>query len=307
MKEPLVSICCISYNHEPYIKDALESFLSQKTTFPFEIVISDDCSIDGTHAIINEYVHKYPDLFRDISPDHNLGLFENFTYVQEQARGKYIALCEGDDFWIDPYKLQKQIDILDKDSSLIACCTDCVNVDKEGKAIIPSKSTSTNNEKTDKRYTLRDFFRENSQYPTLTVVYRNSHKEELFSRLRHTKNPFLADWPLWIALLTYGDMFFLNQATAAYRNNPTSITHTANRIGRAKASRDICRNVADILPEEYADIAEDLRDTSWVWIPLMMAYKAEKRFLPMFGCAFVAVFACPKSLWRTVMNKITKK
>lgn len=306
MKEPLVSICCISYNHEPYIKDALEGFLLQKTAFPFEIVISDDCSKDGTHAIINDYVHKYPDLFQDMSPKHNLGLFENFTYVQEHARGKYIALCEGDDFWIDPYKLQKQIDILDKDSTLIACCTDCINVDKEGK-IIPNKSTSTNNKKTDKRYTLRDFFRENSQYPTLTVVYRNSHKEELFSKLRHTKNPFLADWPLWIALLTYGDMFFLNQVTAAYRNNPTSITHTANRVERAKASRDICKKVADILPAEYADIAADLRKTNWVWISLIFAYKAEKRYLGMLYSFCMAAILCPKALLRNIKEVISKR
>ena len=86
MKTPLVSICCITYNHEPYIKDTLNGFLSQKTTFPFEIVISDDCSKDNTHKIITNYIRKYPDLFRDVSPSHNMGSFANFTYVQEQAK-----------------------------------------------------------------------------------------------------------------------------------------------------------------------------------------------------------------------------
>ena len=307
MKEPLVSICCVAYNHEQYIKDALDSFLSQKTTFPIEIVISDDCSKDGTHGIIKEYVQKYPDLIRDISPKQNLGLFENFTFVQEQAKGKYIAICEGDDFWIDPYKLQKQVDILEADESLIACCTNCINVDKNGKEIVPLKTETTENNKCDKRYTLRDFFAENHQYQTLTVVYRNSHKEELFSRLRHTKNPFLADWPLWIALLTYGDMFFLNQNTAAYRNNPTSITHTANRVARAKASRDICRKVADILPAEYSDIATDLRKTNWVWISLIFAYKAEKRYLGMLGSFIMAAIFCPQALWKTVKSAFLRR
>jgi len=303
MKEPLVSICCITYNHEPYIKDALEGFLSQKTTFPFEIVISDDCSKDNTRAVIAEYKQKYPDFIRDISPKQNLGLFENFTFVQEQALGKYIALCEGDDFWIDPYKLQKQIDILENDYSLIACCTDCINVDKTGKPTEEYKA----NEQGNKRYNLRDFFSENAKYPTLTVVYRNSHKDELFSRLRHVKNPFLADWPLWIALLTYGDMIFLNQATAAYRNNPTSITHTANRVGRAKASRKICRNVADILPVEYADIAADLRKTNWVWISLIFAYKAEKRYFGMLGSFIMAAILCPKPLWKNIREALHKR
>lgn len=303
MNKPLVSICCISYNHEPYIKDALEGFLAQQTSFPFEIVISDDCSKDGTHAIIKEYAQKFHNIIRDISPKQNLGLFENFTYVQEQAAGKYIALCEGDDFWVDPYKLQKQVDLLEKDPSLIACCTDCINVDKTGQPIESHKNTS---EETDKRYTLRDFFDENPQYPTLTVVYRNSHKE-LFPRLRHVKNPFLADWPLWIALLSYGDMLFLNQTTAAYRNNPTSITHTANRVERAKASRDICCKVADILPAEYADIAADLRKTNWVWISLIFAYKAEKRYLGMLASIFMAAILCPKALWRNIKGVISKR
>ena len=307
MKEPLVSICCVAYNHEQYIKDALESFMSQKTTFPIEIVVSDDCSKDGTHAIIKEYVEKFPDLFRDISPKQNLGLFENFTYVQEQARGKYIAICEGDDFWIDPYKLQKQVDILEADESLMACCTNCINVDKTGKEIVPLNSATTENIQCDKRYTLRDFFSENHQYPTLTVVYRNSHKEELYSKLRHTKNPFLADWPLWIILLTYGDMLFLNQKTAAYRNNPTSITHTANRVARAKTSIDICCKVADILPEEYSDIAADLRKTNWVWISLIFAYKAEKRYFGMLGSFIMAAIMCPKSLWQTIKGALTKR
>lgn len=307
MKEPLVSICCVAYNHEQYIKDALESFLSQKTTFPIEIVISDDCSKDGTHAIIKEYVEKYPNLFRDISPKQNLGLFENFTYVQEQAKGKYIAICEGDDFWIDPYKLQKQVDILETDESLIACCTNCIYVDKTGKEIVPLKSASTENIQRDKRYTLRDFFSENHQYPTLTTVYRNSHKEELYSKLRHTHNPFLADWPLWIILLTYGDMLFLNQKTAAYRNNPTSITHTANRVTRAKASIDICRKVADILPEEYSDIAADLRKTNWVWISLIFAYKAEKLYFGMLGSFIMAAILCPKALWKTIKEALHKR
>lgn len=307
MNKPFVSICCITYNHEPYIKDALEGFIGQKTTFPFEIVISDDCSKDNTRVVIAKYKQKYPDLIRDISPEHNLGLFENFTYVQEQAFGKYIALCEGDDFWIDPYKLQKQIDILENDSSLIACCTDCINVDRTGKAIESNKNTSETKEGGNKRYTLRDFFKEYPKYPTLTAVYRNTHKEELYTKLRHVKNDFLADWPLWIALLVYGDIYYLNTPTAAYRNNPTSITHTANRVGRAKASRDICRKVADILPEEFADIAADLRKTNWVWISLIFAYKAEKRYFGMLGSFIMAAILCPKSLWRTIKGTLKKR
>lgn len=123
MGKPLVSICCITYNHEPYIKDALDGFVMQKTNFPYEIVISDDCSKDGTRKIIEEYKSKYPGLIRDVSPIENKGMLENFAYVQQLAEGKYMAWCEGDDYWPDPSKLQKQVDFLESHSEYDLCCS----------------------------------------------------------------------------------------------------------------------------------------------------------------------------------------
>lgn len=306
MENPLVSICCISYNHERFIKDALDGFLMQKTNFPFEIVISDDCSKDGTHDIIKEYVQKYPDIIRDISPEHNLGAFDNGIYVQERANGKYIALCEGDDYWTDPYKLQKQFDILDADETLMLCCTDCMVV-SESKELIQEKRATVMNHDVEGRYNLRDFLKDNHQYPTLCVVYRNSHKDELYKKLRKTKNYCRGDWPLWVLLLSYGDAYYLNEITAAYRVNPLSVSHNMDRVKWAKSYRIICKGVASVLPEQYADIAKDLRDTRWTWLPLMFAYKHEKRYLPMIGCLIIVCLVCPKSLWNAWKSRNRKK
>lgn len=113
MEKPLVSICCISYNQEKFIKATLDGFLMQKTDFPYEIVISDDFSNDNTRQIITEYKTKYPYLFRDVSPESNLGVSKNFIHVLRSARGNYIAFCEGDDYWTDPLKLQKQVDFME--------------------------------------------------------------------------------------------------------------------------------------------------------------------------------------------------
>jgi len=302
MEKPLVSICCITYNHEHYIKNALEGFLMQKTNFPYEIVISDDCSKDGTRAVIEEYKLKHPDKFQDVSPEKNIGSSANFIYVQQCAKGKYIAICEGDDFWTDPNKLQKQVDILEADETLMACCTDCSVVDNNNNIL---KERRGNVVKEDKAgiYDLRNFFSENHQYPTLTMVYRNVHKEEIATKYAYTQNRFLGDWTLWIILLIYGDMYYLNEVTAAYRINPTSVTHTVGRVDRAKASRDICRKVADILPERYADIASNLRNTKWVWISLIFAYRAEKRYLGMIGSAIMACFLCPGLLLNIYRNR----
>lgn len=115
-KNPLVSICCITYNHENYISDAIESFFMQKTDFPFEIIIHDDASTDATADIIRKYERKYPDIIKPIYQTENQyskgGKVTFFTF--KAARGKYIALCEGDDYWIDPLKLQKQITEMEK-------------------------------------------------------------------------------------------------------------------------------------------------------------------------------------------------
>lgn len=111
--EPLVSIVCVTYNHEPYLRQALDSFLMQQCNFPFEIVLAEDCSTDSTREICDEYASKYPDIINYIRSDNNVGAVENEARAIRAAKGKYIALCEGDDYWTDVKKLQKQVDFLE--------------------------------------------------------------------------------------------------------------------------------------------------------------------------------------------------
>ena len=124
-KLPLVSICCIAYNQQKYIRQALESFLMQRTDFNFEVIIHDDASTDGTTEIIREYESKFPGIikpiFQTINKYQSEGLNFQFKYVFPKAKGKYITFCEGDDYWIDPLKLQKQVDFLElhKDFGLV--------------------------------------------------------------------------------------------------------------------------------------------------------------------------------------------
>ena len=119
MNNPLVSICCITYNHDNYIRDALEGFIMQKTDFEFEIIIHDDASTDLTATIIREFENNHPDVFTCIYQKENQwskGIKPSPTYVWPKAKGKYIALCEGDDYWTDLYKLQKQLVFFRKES-----------------------------------------------------------------------------------------------------------------------------------------------------------------------------------------------
>ena len=109
MSNPLVSIVCITYNHEPYLRQALDGFLMQKTSFAYEIVLAEDCSTDNTRKICEEYAAKYPGIIHYIWSDNNVGAVENEARALRVARGEYIALCEGDDYWTDSMKLQKQV------------------------------------------------------------------------------------------------------------------------------------------------------------------------------------------------------
>ena len=128
MNTPLVSICCITYNHAQFIQKCLDGFLMQQTDFPIEILIHDDCSTDGTTEIIREYEAKYPDLIFPLYEEENQyqqgKAAEIDFYNYRRARGKYIAYCEGDDYWIDPLKLQKQVDFMEANPEYSVCFHD---------------------------------------------------------------------------------------------------------------------------------------------------------------------------------------
>lgn len=120
----LVSVCCITYNHAPYIRQCLDGFIMQKTNFKFEILIHDDASTDGTADIIREYEAKYPNILKPIYQTENQyskGKNISATYNWPRAVGKYVAMCEGDDYWTDPLKLQKQVDFMEAHLECAVC------------------------------------------------------------------------------------------------------------------------------------------------------------------------------------------
>jgi len=121
MPEVTVSVHMITYNHQDYVKDAIEGVLMQKTDFPVELMISDDCSTDNTREIIARYAAKYPKVIKPVFRERNLGSMRNFVDTFQYCTGTYIAMCEGDDYWTDPLKLQKQVDFLKRNPSCRLC------------------------------------------------------------------------------------------------------------------------------------------------------------------------------------------
>ena len=210
-KASLVSIGCVTYNHEFYIRDALNSFLMQKTTFPIEILIHDDASTDKTADIIREYEKKHPDIIKSIYQKENqyskrVGISVNYQFPR--ARGKYIALCEGDDYWTDPYKLQKQVDFLEANPEYVLCFHNVFrkyeNLDRADELY--------NSFSEDLTLTKQDLLLKN-HIATVSVVFRNIPNivPDWASDLP------AGDYPLWCALANQGEIRYLNETMAVYR------------------------------------------------------------------------------------------
>ena len=173
-EEIMVSVCMIAYNHERFIRQALDSVLNQKTNFKYEIIIHDDASPDNTADIIREYEKKYPNIIKAIYQKENQfskngGILQNYIYPS--VRGKYIAFCECDDFWIDEYKLQKQVDFLEKHPDIFSVAHRYEVVDVNGNIV----EYSHKGIKLDRYFTKRDVlkYKSGTLHPN-SVIYRSS-------------------------------------------------------------------------------------------------------------------------------------
>lgn len=204
--KPLLSICCITYNHEKYIKKALESFLEQATDFTFEILIGDDASLDKTQEILTNYSDKNRNIRLFLNKE-NIGVNRNFTNVLRNARGKYLALCDGDDYWSDPNKLQKQVDFLRKNPEYSLTCHRYSMLEETTLKVSISKPEFDT-------CTILEYASELPNIQTLTVVCRNPKEEVIPEELMFmvTGSTFFI-----IRMAEFGKIKFLNNNMAVYR------------------------------------------------------------------------------------------
>ena len=234
---PLVSICSITYNHAPYIRQCLDGFLMQKTNFKYEIIIHDDASTDGTTEIIKEYAEKYPDLITPVFQTENQyskglrGFFAKFVFPH--AKGKYIALCEGDDFWIDPYKLQKQVDFMEANPEYSMCFHSIKEILDESVKDILSKPIMQELKIKDydgieilKKWTI----------PTCSVLFNNNcyRKSKYLERIK-SNNYIYGDIILFLSLAETGKIRCLtNKPLAIYRRHIGGITFKLDGLWEKK-------------------------------------------------------------------------
>ncbi len=216
----MVTIASTTYNMEAYIGEALDSWLAQETTFPFDIVISDDGSTDGTCDVVRGYMEKYQNI-RLISTGH-IGKMPNFIRSLKESTGKYIALCDGDDYWIDTKKLQKQFDFMEAHPDFSECFTNSYVLDvKTGNKKI-AKTHIWDVADTEGLLAHRDD--DNVQMSpghTSTFFYRNQYLQEYPEWMY---GDVMTDFPLYMLMSRFGKAKFINEITSVYRHRMNGVS-----------------------------------------------------------------------------------
>ena len=218
-QEIKVSVFCATYNHERYIRRTLDGFVNQKTKFKYEVFVHDDASSDGTKAIILEYAEKYPNIIIPILQNINQyskGVNILKTYVLPKMRGKYIATCEGDDYWSDEYKLQKQVDFLENHVEYSACVHNSIREDMFKKKISLFNDSLEAYDLNAEHVMLRG----GADYHTSSLMYRVEYAMESNSDMRpdfFDKPKNIGDYPLSIFLTIKGKVRYLPDTMSVYR------------------------------------------------------------------------------------------
>jgi glycosyltransferase involved in cell wall biosynthesis len=214
MANAKLSVMMITYNHEPFIAQAIQSALEQRTDFDYEIVIGEDCSTDRTREIVMDFHHRYPDRIVPLVREKNLGMMRNVRETLSACRGQYIAFLEGDDYWTSRDKLQRQVDFLDSHPDYAICCGRVRILDEMGAVsagmfssagVLPSEEAGT--------YTMEDLLRGNFIY-TCTSVCCWGMLRDLPTWFEEMK---LGDWPLHILVAQFGKIELMDGVLAVYR------------------------------------------------------------------------------------------
>ena len=216
--EPVVvSVTITAFNSERWIARALDSALSQKTSFRFEIIVGDDCSSDGTVAIARSYQERYPEIIRVLERPAKLGMQRNYYERFETCRGKYVAWLDADDYWTDPLKMQLQVSVLESDPGVSVCSHFVEHVDQNGMQRKEKQQTVRAG-----RYGIKDIVSENF-VPSPSIVFRNGLHRSLPKSFFEL--PGLVDGPMLVVAGLSGDIIVLDRVMANYSVMPRQRVH----------------------------------------------------------------------------------
>lgn len=218
-----VSVCVITYNHEAFIAQAIESVLMQRADFAYELVIGEDCSTDGTRNIVQQYAEKYPEIIRPLFREENLGMHRNFVDTLAHCQGEYVALLEGDDYWTDSYKLQKQAEFLDEHPEYVLVCGNALTIrEDEGYRVL----RVAQNQPCSFDFGTRDLV---IDYPftTLTLMFRNGMVKQFPDEFYQSRSSGIR----WLVLLLslHGLCGYVNDTVGVYRIHSGGVYQSRHR------------------------------------------------------------------------------
>ena len=215
-----ISVHMITYNHEKYIAKAIESVLMQKGEFDLELVIGDDVSLDKTREVILKYYKKYPEIIKLNFHQKNVGPTQNFKSTLEMCTGDYVAILEGDDFWIDEYKLNKQLEFLEKNMDYSMCFTKTKFLYEEEQRYDIQELKHIKNS-----YKVEELLKGNFIFH-LTCLFRNIDIKDYPQWLWQYK---ILDYPMHLLRGTYGKIGFINEVTSVYRIHNGGLSRNSNK------------------------------------------------------------------------------
>lgn len=247
---PLLSVCLITYNHAKYIKQAIEGILMQKTDFSWELIIADDCSTDGTREIIIDFQKQYPDLIRLVLQEKNVGPNQNWLNLITASESKYIAYLEGDDYWIDPLKLQKQVNILLEFPDTIICGARARTWNekkKEFTSITPALGKDISNMTPEQFFYLKDWVK------SCTRVVR----KELMLSIPLSYGKDYRQVHYLLAKNPLGTFRCLDEVVAIYREHDGGAFSGADPINLHKSNFESTKLIARLYSDERAVIMRE--------------------------------------------------
>jgi glycosyltransferase involved in cell wall biosynthesis len=242
-----VSVLMPTYNHAPYIAEAIESFLAQETSFDIELLINDDCSTDTTVAIAQKYACQ-DGRVKVFQQSTNQGLLRNYQFLLEQAQGEYLAVLESDDYWIDAQKLQKQVDYLDAHPTCHLSFSGVLHL-KRGQ-FVPNIDAAYLFNTPGKTPFDHILYRNIIFSPT--VCFRRSAFDKYCSVQDYIDLGFKTfDYPVWLSLLTHGDVHYLPENTAVYRVSGTSISNNKNLKKKIDFAKSVNFDIKHYIIQKY--------------------------------------------------------
>jgi len=227
-----VSVLMVTYNHEQFIAQAVESVLAQETSFDYELVIGEDCSTDGTRAILVGLQQQHPDKVRLLLNENNLGMHKNLAQTLLACRGEYVAMLDGDDYWTSPHKLQREVDFLDGHPECALCFHNVASVHDKGgdQELLVWRPPNQKEISTIEELLLGDFM------AACSVMFRRQLIPEYPDWFYSLP---IGDWPLWILIAEHGKIGYLDETMAAYRIHQAGVWSSKSPVQRTEADAQV--------------------------------------------------------------------